>query len=481
MSVNPVIELKCEGHTAEYELTNVVNLFVPYINDSYKLEVCYRDETAQVRLCLNQSVVITNRQQVQESRNEVVQKKNLKETLKRMVYEVLSELTGRHMPWGILTGIRPTKIVHDFLRQGLKEEAIARLLKKDYKISDDKIRLMIEVAKRELDVLSQNKKDEMSIYIGIPFCPTRCVYCSFTAYSLEKKADRVDHYLEALCKEIDYVAEAKKGLPIRSLYIGGGTPTSLNEAQLLKLLSHIKVRFDLSAIEEYTVEAGRPDTITKEKLIIMKQMNVNRISINPQTMNQKTLDVIGRQHTAEDIRKIFSLAREAGHHNINMDMIVGLPNESVYDVENTLIELSKLNPENITVHTMAVKRASRLKEEQGEYQLTEAESIEQMLGLCQKHIGAMGLRPYYMYRQKNMLGNFENVGYARPGKECIYNIEIMEEKESIIALGAGAITKVVYQNGERIDRIANVKSLEDYISRIDEMIERKKQGFEKYQ
>jgi len=480
MSVNQVIKLKCEGHTAEYEITNVINLFLPYVKSAYYLEALFKEDMAEVNLFLNESKVMESKHKVESNQNETIHKKNVKETLKRVVYEVLSELTGQHMPWGILTGIRPTKIVHDYLSQGLAEESISLMLKDDYKISNDKIKLMIEVAKQELDILSRNKRDEISVYIGIPFCPTRCVYCSFTAYSLEKKANWVDPYLEALCKEIDYVAKAKGGIPIRSLYIGGGTPTSLNETQLLRLLTHIKKSFDLSAIEEYTVEAGRPDTITREKLIIMKQMDVNRISINPQSMNQKTLDTIGRKHTIEDIIRVFHLAREIGHQNINMDIILGLPNESVKDVENTLIELSKLSPENITVHTLAVKRASRLKEEKDEYHLTEPGSIEQMLDLSEKHIATMGLRPYYMYRQKNMLGNFENVGYASPGKECIYNIEIMEEKESIIALGAGAITKMVYQNGERIDRVANVKSLEDYISRIDEMIERKKLGFEKY-
>ena len=246
------------------------------------------------------------------------------------------------------------------------------------------------------------------------------------------------------------------------------------------MLDHVEKSFDLSRIEEYTIEAGRPDTITPEKLRIMKEKNVGRISINPQSMNQSTLDTIGRGHTVEDIKEIFHIARELGQDNINMDIILGLPGEQPEDVAYTLSELQKLAPDNITVHTMAIKKASKLKEKQEEYQLAEAKKIEEMLLLCEKAMSEMKLEPYYMYRQKNMLGNFENVGYASAGKECVYNIEIMEEKESIIAMGAGAITKMVYQNGERIDRVPNVKSLEDYISRIDEMIERKKEGFEKY-
>lgn len=478
--MNKVINLKCEGHTAEYELTHIVKLFIPYVKENFWIEADYKNEMVKVQLLLNQEKLVCVQRKVEIIHDETANKKKIKEVLKRTVYEVLSELTGKQMPWGILTGIRPTKIVHDYLKQGILEDKIADLLKNDYKISSDKIKLMMAVAKEELEILNKNKKDEVSLYIGIPFCPTRCVYCSFAAYSLEKKSGLVDAYLEALFKEIDYVSQEKRGIPIRSLYIGGGTPTSLNEEQLSRLLTFIDERFDVASIEEYTVEAGRPDTITEEKLRIIKKAGVNRISINPQSMNQKTLDTIGRKHTTEDIRRIFFLARELGHDNINMDMIVGLPGESVQDVETTLRELGQLKPDNITVHTMAVKRASRLKEEKDDYDLTEADQVEAMLNLCEKHTKDMGLKPYYLYRQKNMLGNFENVGYAKPGKECIYNIEIMEEKQTIIALGAGAITKMVYQNGERLDRVPNVKSLEDYITRIDEMIERKKEGFIKY-
>lgn len=480
MSGNKVIELKCEGHTAEYELNNIINLFIPYIKDGYSLKTCYQDKQIDIQLFLEGQYVAGVNQAVKRAGDELADKKNIKEALKRGTYQILSELTGKKMPWGILTGIRPTKIVHDYLNKGLSQEYIKAILKNDYYVSEPKIALMIKVAKAELEILSKNKEDEISLYIGIPFCPTRCVYCSFTAYSLETKGHLVDAYLDALCKEIDYVAEVKSHVPIRSLYIGGGTPTSLNETQLLRLLAHVKHRFKLADIEEYTVEAGRPDTITEEKLRIMKQMGVNRISINPQSMNQKTLDVIGRRHTTEAIKQVFYKAREIGHTSINMDMIIGLPGESLEDVQNTLAELSQLKPENITVHTMAVKRASRLKEQQDDYELTQAEHIEKMLNVCEETMEAMGLKPYYMYRQKNMLGNFENVGYAVSDKECVYNVEIMEEKQTIIALGAGAITKMVYQNGERLDRVANVKSLEDYISRIDEMIDRKKQGFIKY-
>ncbi len=529
-----MIELICEGHEAAYELTNVMNLFLPYFTKEAILVTQFNGSLAQATLKDKETLKILSEKDylVEQIQDEIKDKKAIKEALKKAVYDVLSHFTGKEMPWGILTGIRPTKLVHEALRQGWDDQKIDRYLEENYKVSpnkrilmrevakkeiavleknqphealrqgwdDQKIDryleenykvspnkriLMREVAKKEIAVLEKNQPEEVSVYIGIPFCPTRCVYCSFTAYSLEQKQKEVEPYLEALFKEISFVAEAKAKVSIRSLYIGGGTPTSLNEEQLDRLLTHVEKSFDLSKVEEYTIEAGRPDTITAEKLRIMKAHGVGRISINPQSMKQKTLDIISRGHSVEEIKEVFKIARAMGHNQINMDMILGLPGETVEDVAYTLSELKKLDPENITVHTMAIKRASKLKEalSSGEetIHLTEGEKIQEMLNLCEKEMANMGLHPYYMYRQKNMLGNFENVGYAKPGTEGIYNIEIMEEAQSIIALGAGAITKIVYQNGACIDRIPNVKSLKDYIERIDEMIERKREGFIKYQ
>ena len=482
-----MIELICEGHEAAYELTNVMNLFLPYFTKEAILVTQFNGSLAQATLKDKETLKILSEKDylVEQIQDEIKDRKAIKEALKKAVYDVLSHFTGKEMPWGILTGIRPTKLVHEALRQGWDDQKIDRYLEENYKVSPNKRILMREVAKKEIAVLEKNQPEEVSVYIGIPFCPTRCVYCSFTAYSLEQKQKEVEPYLEALFKEISFVAEAKAKVSIRSLYIGGGTPTSLNEEQLDRLLTHVEKSFDLSKVEEYTIEAGRPDTITAEKLRIMKAHGVGRISINPQSMKQKTLDIISRGHSVEEIKEVFKIARAMGHNQINMDMILGLPGETVEDVAYTLSELKKLDPENITVHTMAIKRASKLKEalSSGEetIHLTEGEKIQEMLNLCEKEMANMGLHPYYMYRQKNMLGNFENVGYAKPGTEGIYNIEIMEEAQSIIALGAGAITKIVYQNGACIDRIPNVKSLKDYIERIDEMIERKREGFIKYQ
>lgn len=476
-----MINIKCIGHQVAYELDNIKRLFEPYMAKDYEIESIYDKEKVYTLIYDDTQIVCKNEQVVTLTGETLSDKRNIKNTLKKSLYEALVSITRVSMPWGTLTGIRPTKLVHDYQKEGLSNKEIIRKLEEEYLVSEEKIKLMLAVAEKEKHILEKNKDNEVSLYIGIPFCPTRCVYCSFTSYSLENKDHMVEAYLEALCKEIDYVAKEKAGLPIRSIYIGGGTPTSIKEKQLERLLRHIQLRFDTKNVEEYTLEAGRPDTITKEKLIIAKEFGVTRISINPQSMNQKTLEAIGRRHTAEDVIEAFHKTREVGFNVINMDMILGLPGEELHDVENTLDELAKLDPENITVHTLAIKRASILNENKGSYQITDdAKTIEKMITLCEEKTKKMGLEPYYLYRQKNMLGNFENVGYAKKDKENIYNIQIMEEKQTILALGAGAITKIVYDNNQKIDRVPNVKSLEHYIDRIDEMIQRKKEGFRKF-
>jgi oxygen-independent coproporphyrinogen-3 oxidase len=406
------------------------------------------------------------------------EKKEVKRFIKTSIYNMLSDYTGVKCSWGILTGIRPAKNVNELWEKGATDDEVRDILTNKYLATMDKVNLAIEVAYAEQKILRTNDGKKASIYIGIPFCPTRCLYCSFTSFSLSQYGDKVDAYMRALIKEIKYVADYSKRYELESIYIGGGTPTALNEVQLELLLSTLQHYFDLSSIKEFTVEAGRPDTITEEKLKIMKKYNVGRLSINPQTMNQKTLDIIGRQHTVEDIKNIFGIARAIGHNNINMDIILGLPGETPMDVENTMSEIAKLNPENVTVHTLAVKRASRLKETIEGYEFIDTDSMEKMLDITSYYAKNMGLYPYYMYRQRNMVGNFENIGYCKPETECIYNIQIMEEKQTILSAGAGSTTKIVYEQG-KIDRIFNVKSLEDYINRIDEMIDRKKDGLPK--
>ena len=336
------------------------------------------------------------------------------------------------------------------------------------------------IANREKHILENiHYEDGYSLYIGIPFCPSICLYCSFSSSPLHIWKDQVDAYLDALCKEIAFGAEAYRDKILDTIYIGGGTPTTLSPSQMDRLLTEVEKHFDLSHLQEFTVEAGRPDSITREKLQVLMEHKVSRISINPQTMNQKTLDIIGRRHTVEQTVEAFKMARQLGFDNINMDLIVGLPGEELPQVEHTMKEVTKLDPDSITVHSLAVKRAARLNIFKDEYKEMTFTNNQEIMDLTAAYAGNAGMSPYYLYRQKNMAGNFENVGYARTGKAGIYNILIMEEKQSILALGAGASTKVV-RGADRIDRIENVKDIRNYIERIDEMIERKKQGFIKY-
>ena len=412
-------------------------------------------------------------------------RKETKNSLKRTLYRLLSEYTGVELPWGNLTGIRPTKIPMALLEEGKSEEEIAHYMKETYFTSDEKIKLSIEIAERELQLLKKLDYEEgYSLYIGIPFCPTTCLYCSFTSYSLAAWKNRMDEYLDALEKELDYTAVKFAHKKLNSIYIGGGTPTTLNPKQLDRLIRKIKCSFDLSDLVEFTVEAGRPDSITKEKLMVLRNHDISRISINPQTMKQETLDLIGRHHTVQQTIDSFNLARELGFDNINMDLIVGLPGESLSDVADTMEVIRKLAPDNLTVPSLAIKRAARLNIQRERYQDFEIVNTADHIALTSKVAEEMGLFPYYLYRQKNMAGNFENVGYAAPGKAGVYNVLIMEEKQSIVACGAGASTKRVWvqpnpDGTHRIERAENVKDVAQYITRIDEMIERKGRLFTK--
>ena len=354
-----------------------------------------------------------------------------------------------------------------------------------YLADPQKANLCRRVAQREKVLLeSRPFEKEYSLYIGIPFCPTTCLYCSFTSFPVSRFGDRMRAYLDALYKELAFVAKHHRDKKLTTIYIGGGTPTTLNPQQLDRLIRKIKCSFDLSDLVEFTVEAGRPDSITKEKLMVLRNHDISRISINPQTMKQETLDLIGRHHTVQQTIDSFYLARELGFDNINMDLIVGLPGESLSDVADTMEVIRKLAPDNLTVHSLAIKRAARLNIQRERYQDFEIVNTADHIALTSKVAEEMGLFPYYLYRQKNMAGNFENVGYAAPGKAGVYNVLIMEEKQSIVACGAGASTKRVWvqpnpDGTHRIERAENVKDVAQYITRIDEMIERKSRLFTK--
>lgn len=406
-------------------------------------------------------------------------RKETKNRLKQKLYDMLSEYTGQKLPWGTLTGIRPTKIPMGMMEEGKSREEIISYMRETYLASQEKIDLSIDVAKRELELLSGiDYENGYSLYIGIPFCPSTCLYCSFTSYPIGKWANRIGEYLDALEKEICFTAEKFRSRHLNTIYIGGGTPTTLEPAQLDRLLTMIEDHFDFSHLLEFTVEAGRPDSITAEKLRMLRKHNISRISINPQTMKQATLDLIGRRHTVEQTVDSFRLARELGFDNINMDIIVGLPEETIEDVKNTMEVLKKLAPDNLTVHSLAVKRAARLQMQKEDYKDLHMENTWDTIALTARYAEEMGLKPYYLYRQKNMAGNFENVGYARPGCAGLYNILIMEEKQTIMALGAGATTKFVFDHGQRIERVGNVKDITHYLTRVDEMIERKQKEME---
>ena len=415
----------------------------------------------------------------QETYEQTEDRKIRKNKLKQVLYKLLSQLTGQTLPWGNLTGIRPTKIAMGLIESGMSNIQTAEYMRNTYFTSKEKTALAITIANRERELLKDIDYEKgYSLYVGIPFCPSICLYCSFSSSPLQRWKDQVDAYLDALLKELDFISEAMKDRTLDTIYIGGGTPTTLEPEQLERLLEHINARFPVYQVKEYTVEAGRPDSITREKLQAIRKFPVTRISVNPQTMNEGTLELIGRRHTVEDTRHAFALARECGFDNINMDIIVGLPGEQKEDVQHTLEEIKKLDPDSLTVHSLAVKRAARLNMFKEQYEEMEFINNQKIMDMAMKYAYECQMGPYYLYRQKNMCGNLENIGYAKVDKAGIYNILIMEEKQSILAAGAGASTKFVFQNGERIERAENVKDVANYISRIDEMIERKRIGID---
>ena len=401
-------------------------------------------------------------------------KRAARRLVRQTLYDLCREVTGIHPPWGSLTGIRPTHLMYEAIEQGFTGEEAIRYVVDSFDVHPERAALLWEIAQVQGQLPPPEDK-WMDVYIGIPFCTTRCTYCSFSSGELGK-GKMVEPYLTALFHEME---ECSKMIPatgrtLRAVYVGGGTPTSLNEDQLSRLLDKMMQCFP--GAMEYTVEAGRPDTITPGKLAAIKAAGVGRISINPQTMNDETLRIIGRAHTAQQVIDAYAMAREAGIHHINMDVIAGLPGETVADFVRTMDFAKQLRPESLTVHTLAIKRSTRLHFEN--YRFPTGVEAAQMVHLGLETARALGLQPYYLYRQKNMAGNQENVGYALPGHACQYNVDIMEETTHILALGAGGISKRVYEDEGHIGRAPNVANIEHYINRVDEMIQRKRELFE---
>lgn len=411
---------------------------------------------------------------------EKLRHRDYRNQLLRALYRMLSEKTGKTLPWGILTGVRPTKLCFERLEKNMIGNI--SFMKDTYYCSPKKAGIAQMIAGRELQLLrNMDYKNGYSLYVGFPFCPSICNYCSFGSHPIGRFSELVEPYIEALLKEIDGCCGLISDKRLQTVYFGGGTPTAVSCEQLQRVIRRVKERFDFSDVSEFTVEAGRPDSIDIEKLQMLKSEGVTRISINPQSMRQKTLDIIGRKHTVEQTAEAFRMAREVGFDNINMDLIAGLSGECLEDMKYTLEEVGKLDPDSITVHTLALKRAARLSTEKESFAGLEAREVPEMVECAADFCMERGYNPYYLYRQKNMTENLENVGYARQGKEGLYNILIMEEQQMILALGAGASSKFTdyryfeekRESGRRFGRVENVKNVREYIERIDEMIRRK--------
>ena len=404
------------------------------------------------------------------------EKRQLKRLVKRCCYMLLKRVSGRRPAWGSLTGIRPTRLYYQQLEKGKTREEVRRTLSELFDLSQEKIDLLDEIISAQQGLIDR-RACVCDLYVGIPFCTTRCAYCSFSSGEIGD-GHLVEPYLKALFREIEACAEMVRemGLHVQVGYIGGGTPSSLTTSQLESLLNHIEKHF--GTMEEFTVEAGRPDTLDEQKLRMIHHHPVTRISINPQTMNDETLVRIGRAHTAQQTIQAYRLARHIGFDDINMDVIAALPGENYAMFAHTLEEIRKLQPESLTVHTLAIKRSSRLHEEK--YAQRE-QDVARMVALGRQTAHEMGMRAYYLYRQKYMAENLENVGYALPGCFCRYNIDNMEETTSVLALGAGGISKCVMREEEKILRAPNIANIEQYIERVDEMVERKYNVFSKKQ
>lgn len=483
-----MLVVKCSEEQFIYDIHSLVKAFYPAQDVKVFKEgdktLASSDGLPELFIFFEKNkIVIELREENQNIKSETVldaektERAEYKNVLKQQIYQLLSNYTGKKLPWGTLTGIRPTKIAYGMLEQGIADTRICDYMQEHYYASEEKSKLAVDIAKREMEILKAVHYEKgYSLYMGIPFCPTTCLYCSFTSFPICAYKGKVKEYLLALKKEIQYVKENFNDKILDSVYIGGGTPTTLEADELEELISYLRQNLDFSNVKEFTVEAGRADSITKEKLMVLKKYGVSRISVNPQTMCDETLKLIGRNHTVAQVREAFALAREVGFTNINMDLILGLPDETAEDVKYTMDEIKKLSPDSVTVHSLAIKRASRLHQWIEENDISCMNNTDEMVHMTEIAAREMDMYPYYLYRQKNMSGNFENVGYAKENCYGLYNILIMEEKQTIVALGAGTISKRVFADG-RVERCDNVKDVNLYLEQIDDMIQRKRKLF----
>ncbi|MDD2649058.1 MAG: coproporphyrinogen dehydrogenase HemZ [Eubacteriales bacterium] len=474
-------EIRTDTPQFANDLADMLRLFFGQIeirvNEDFAAQYHVKTETTQTETEFLSRVTLIEADnsafenaKTQKTADALLQKRLMKRSLKIALYKLLKRFTGIKPAWGSLTGIRPTRLLYEGMSEGMSAKESADRMAELYDVDEDKLSLLMEIAASQ-SLVPPPAENEVGIYIGIPFCVTRCSYCSFSGGEIGN-GKKVEPYLSALFREMEGVRElvSEKGLKVRAVYIGGGTPTSLSATQLGRLMDKTTKMFDVS--REFTVEAGRPDTINADKLAAMKSVGVMRISINPQTMNDSTLEVIGRKHTARDTISAFELSRKFGFDNINMDVIAGLPGENEVDFAHTLDEIRALSPESLTVHSLAIKHSSRMHLEN--HPLPKAEMVSKMVDMGRWAANEMGMKAYYLYRQKYMAGNMENVGYSAPGRACVYNIDMMEETGSVLGLGSGAMSKRVYPTGGRIERAPNLADILLYTASPDEMVERKR-------
>lgn len=470
------MNLYVKNHNFHFELENLTRLFFPnekitVIRDFSEPQPPYIYTEVSDKITISVNIGSFNKSEtavkkLTDDDNELVSA--------QLLYKLLCDFTGLTQPWGILTGVRPVKLLRRLAEESSEEQAVKKF-EKDFFVSNEKIALSRETEHNERKILELSKPESFSLYVGIPFCPSRCSYCSFVMASIERAEKLIKPYTKLLCEEIKRTAEIanKLGLRLETVYFGGGTPTTLSAEQLDTVLGTVNNNFDMSTCREFTVEAGRPDTIDIAKLFALKENKVDRISINPQTVNDEVLKTIGRKHTAQQFFDAFELARKCGFDNINTDLIAGLPTDTPESFKNSLDSIVRLNAECITVHTLCMKRASRLTTEGVTLDLQQARDAREMLAYTQNILGQNEYIPYYMYRQSRMVGNLENVGWSKRGFESLYNVYVMDETHTILACGSGGVTKLKRNNPDYLERIFNFKYPYEYIDRFDELIQRK--------
>lgn len=470
------MNLYVKNHNFHFELENLTRLFFPnekitVIRDFSEPQPPYIYTEVSDKITISVNIGSFNKSEtavkkLTDDDNELVSA--------QLLYKLLCDFTGLTQPWGILTGVRPVKLLRRLAEESSEEQAVKKF-EKDFFVSNEKIALSRETEHNERKILELSKPESFSLYVGIPFCPSRCSYCSFVMASIERAEKLIEPYTKLLCEEIERTAEIanKLGLRLETVYFGGGTPTTLSAEQLDTVLGTVNKSFDMSTCREFTVEAGRPDTIDIAKLFALKENKVDRISINPQTVNDEVLKTIGRKHTAQQFFDAFELARKCGFDNINTDLIAGLPTDTPESFKNSLDSIVRLNAECITVHTLCMKRASRLTTEGVTLDLQQARDAREMLAYTQNILGQNEYIPHYMYRQSRMVGNLENVGWSKRGFESLYNVYVMDETHTILACGSGGVTKLKRNNPDYLERIFNFKYPYEYIDRFDELIQRK--------